>query len=134
VDSDTQVTATVPTGATTGKVSVTGPGGTGTSTGDFTVTVPPIVLSIAPNSAVAGDTVNVSINGENFAAGAQVTITGGQGPAPSTSNVQIQTASTITATLSLKQGGPAGTSAWDVAVTNSDGNSGTLAGGFSITK
>jgi large repetitive protein len=38
VDSDTQITATVPTGATTGKITVTRPHGSGTSSGDFTVT------------------------------------------------------------------------------------------------
>lgn len=38
VDSDTQVTATVPTGAVTGKIAITTPGGTGVSATDFTVT------------------------------------------------------------------------------------------------
>ena len=38
VDSDTQITATVPTGAKTGKIGVATPGGTATSTGTFTVT------------------------------------------------------------------------------------------------
>jgi uncharacterized repeat protein (TIGR03803 family) len=38
VDSDTQVTATVPTGAKTGKIMITTPGGTATSTTSFTVT------------------------------------------------------------------------------------------------
>ena len=37
VDSATQITATVPTGATTGKISVTTPGGTATSSTNFTV-------------------------------------------------------------------------------------------------
>ncbi|HET6181037.1 MAG TPA: choice-of-anchor tandem repeat GloVer-containing protein [Candidatus Sulfotelmatobacter sp.] len=37
VNSDTQVSATVPTGATTGKISVTTQGGTATSTTNFTV-------------------------------------------------------------------------------------------------
>ena len=38
VNSDTQVTATVPTGVKTGKIAITTPGGTATSSGAFTVT------------------------------------------------------------------------------------------------
>src|SRR5262249_2289728 len=37
VTPDSQITAVVPTGAVTGKISVTGPGGTATSAGTFTV-------------------------------------------------------------------------------------------------
>jgi uncharacterized protein (TIGR03437 family) len=38
VDSDTQITATVPTGALTGRIQATTPHGTATSATDFTVT------------------------------------------------------------------------------------------------
>ncbi len=38
VNSDTQITATVPTGAKTGKIAITTPGGKATSSGTFTVT------------------------------------------------------------------------------------------------
>jgi len=38
VNSYTQITATVPTGAKTGKISVTTPGGSATSAATFTVT------------------------------------------------------------------------------------------------
>jgi uncharacterized repeat protein (TIGR03803 family) len=38
VNSDSQITVTVPTGAKTGKIAVTTPGGTATSSGTFTVT------------------------------------------------------------------------------------------------
>jgi hypothetical protein len=37
VNSDTQVTATVPSGAVTGKIAITTPGGTATSSTSFTV-------------------------------------------------------------------------------------------------
>lgn len=40
VDSDTQITVTVPAGATTGRIAVTTPGGTATSATDFTLTTP----------------------------------------------------------------------------------------------
>ena len=61
VDSPTQITATVPTGASTGTISVTTPNGTGTSLGTFTI--PALTLS-APssiNEGVSGSTGTISI-------------------------------------------------------------------------
>ena len=49
VVSDVQITATVPSGASTGPISVTTPGGTGTSSADFTVTLLTI-LTFGPDA------------------------------------------------------------------------------------
>ena len=66
VKSDTQITATVPAGATTGPVSVTAPGGTATSTASFTVTATPpapAISGFSPASGPAGSTVTISGSG-----------------------------------------------------------------------
>jgi flagellar hook assembly protein FlgD len=48
VISNSEIRANVPSGATTGKIAVTTPGGTATSADDFTVTAPPPVVSFTP--------------------------------------------------------------------------------------
>ena len=66
-NSDTSLTARVPTGATTGKISVTTPNGTGTSASNFTVTAvtgKPSISSFTPTSGRRG--ILVTINGNNF--------------------------------------------------------------------
>jgi len=62
VNSDSQITATVPPGATTGPVSVTTPSGTGTSSAPFTVTAQPApaVSGVSPSSGTVGSSVTVS--------------------------------------------------------------------------
>lgn len=66
VDSDSQITATVPTGALSGKITVTTPSGTGTSAADFTVTGTPLQIS----------------NLGNWSTAVQVNAAGGIGPSP----------------------------------------------------
>ena len=63
VDSDTQITAVVPVGATSGPVSVTTPGGTATSSAGFTVTTPDFSLSATPagQTVVAGKSTSYTI-------------------------------------------------------------------------
>jgi len=68
-DSETQITATVPDGATTGKIAVTTPGGSATSAASFTVTLLPAAPSITtlkPASAKRGAL--VTITGTEFGA------------------------------------------------------------------
>jgi hypothetical protein len=62
VNSDTQVTATVPSGASTGPISVTTPAGTGNSSTNFRVT--PKINSFNPTNGPVGT--NVTINGTNL--------------------------------------------------------------------
>jgi hypothetical protein len=61
VSSATQITATVPDGATTGAISVTDAGGTGASSTDFTIRA---ITSFSPTAVAPGT--NVAINGVGF--------------------------------------------------------------------
>jgi hypothetical protein len=76
VFSRTQVTATVPADATTGRIAVTTPGGTGTSATNFTVTpsLPPTLTLFAPTSGVVGST--VTLTGTHFYGASAVTFNG----------------------------------------------------------
>jgi hypothetical protein len=58
------IAAEVPSTATSGKISVTTPGGTGASLSNFTVILPPTISSFSPTSGVAGTV--VTINGANL--------------------------------------------------------------------
>ncbi len=91
------------------------------------------VTGIDPNSMQAGTTIDVTITGSGFEAGADVTFENGSGPTPSASNIVVVDASTITATVTAKSGGPPRDRVWDVRVTNPDGSSGVLVGGFTVT-
>jgi len=74
VSSPTQITATVPSGATSGHIRVTTPGGTAASTGNFTVTAggsSPTISGFSPPSGPVGTL--VTINGTNFTGASSVT-------------------------------------------------------------
>jgi hypothetical protein len=63
VNSPTQITATVPAGATTGPISVITPGGTATSSRPFVVLETPIVTSFSPTSGPVGTVVTITGSG-----------------------------------------------------------------------
>jgi CSLREA domain-containing protein len=72
---DTKLTVTVPnTTSATGKISVTGPGGTGTSAGTLTFLSPPTVTSFSPEDAAFGAT--ITITGSHFTGTKSVKIGG----------------------------------------------------------
>src|SRR4030095_9788253 len=60
VDSATRITATVPAGATTGRVKVTTPAGSATSATDFVVLTTPAITGFTPASGAVGTRVNVT--------------------------------------------------------------------------
>lgn len=64
--SATQITTTVPAGATTGNVIVTAAGGISSTGVAFTVIPPPSITSLTPTSGITGT--SVSIAGSNFGA------------------------------------------------------------------
>ena len=63
VDSDSQITAKVPAGATSGPISVTTTGGTATSGGPFTVTTPEFSINATPaaQTVTAGGSTSYTI-------------------------------------------------------------------------
>ena len=106
VNSATQITATVPVGATTGKISVTTPVSTGISTADFTVG-PPTITSFTPNRGLAGT--SVVITGTNFSGATSVKFNG------TTATFVVNSSTQITATV------PTGATTGPVTVTNAVG-------------
>jgi hypothetical protein len=94
------------------------------------------VVSIAPNTAQAGTTVQVTIAGFGFTQGMSVSFEGGNGPRPVASNVQLLTDTdaldeiTATVTVPKKKGAPSKDPVWDVRVSTG----GVLANGFTVTR
>ena len=106
VDGPTQITATVPTAAITGKITVTTPGGTATSPTDFTVIRPPTVTSFSPASGQVGTL--VTLNGTNLGTATAVTF----------GNVNVTAPITVVSSTSIKVTVPAGALTGRIAVTN----------------
>ena len=78
VNSDTQITVTVPAGSSTGPVGVTTPVSTGFSATNFTVIPAPVISSFTPTRGTAGATVVIS--GFYFTGATAVTFNGTAAP------------------------------------------------------
>jgi hypothetical protein len=117
------ITATVPSGATTGKISVTVNNCiTVQTTSDFTVTAPlPTITTFTPASGPVGTT--VTITGTNFSTTAASNTVAFNG---TTSIVTASTATSITTTV------PAGATTGAITVTVA-GNTATSATNFTVT-
>jgi hypothetical protein len=119
VNSATTITATVPTGATTGPISVTtSAGGTASSAGSFTVTTnPPTISSFTPTSGPVGT--NVTISGADFTGATAVLFNG------TSASYTVSSATTITATV------PAGATSGPISVITSGGMASSV-GSFTV--
>ena len=111
VASATSLTATVPTGATTGLISVTNADGTATSATTFTVSVAggpaPTVTSFSPTAAPIGGA--VTITGTNFTGATAVTFNG------TAATFTVNSATSISTTV------PVGATTGRIRVTNAGG-------------
>ena len=115
VNSDTEITATVPSGNTAGLLVVKNAGGQGTAATVFNV---PSVSSFTPTSAKAGAT--VTITGTAFTNATAVTFNG------ISAKFSVKSDTSITATV------PSGSATGKIAVTNS-GGTGTSSGTFTVS-
>src|SRR6202007_1587708 len=113
VGSATTITATVPTGATSGPISVTTAGGTASSTASFTVINPPTISSFTPASGPAGT--SVTISGTNFTGATAVLFNG------TSASFTVNSATAITATV------PSGATTGTISVTPPAGPSSSAA-------
>ena len=118
----TSITTTVPTGATTGLITVTVGGNTATSATNFTVTTPlPTIVSFAPASGPVGT--SVVITGTNFSTTSANNMVRFNG---TTALATASTATSITTTV------PTGATTGLITVTVG-GNTATSATNFTVT-
>ncbi len=85
-----------------------------------------VITAIDPDLVSRGSVTEVTITGSGFAAGMEVTFEGASGPRPKATDVTVVDG-TITANVTVKAGGPAGTRTWDLRV-----GFDVLLGGFTV--
>jgi len=118
VNSGTQITVTVPAGATSGRITVTTPAGTATSPDVFNVTVQPSIASFTPGTGGVGT--SVIINGANLTGATAVRFNGVNATA-----FTVDSAIRITATV------PASASTGPISVVTPNGTA-TSATSFTV--
>jgi uncharacterized delta-60 repeat protein len=116
--SNAQVRATVPSGATTGPISLTTPGGTSTSSSNFTFVPAPVVGSFSPLSGGYGTVVTIS--GNNLGGATLVKF-----------HNFSQSAITHVSAFQIKAAVPAGATSGPITLTTPGGSS-TSAGSFTV--
>jgi hypothetical protein len=120
IDCTSGGTSVSPTATTTYTLTASGPGGDASRSASVTVSAAtPGLTSVSPNSGDRGATVNVTLAGSHFVAGATtVTVSGGN---VTVSNVTVSSAASLTASFAL--GGTATLGARNVTVSTAGGTS-----------
>ena len=128
---NSNITVTMPSGATTGPLAVYDWDGAPSNQVSFTVTgttSAPQVTSITPSSGLRGGVVSIdNLAGSGFQAGATVRLEGDA--TLNATNINVVSQVRITCTIDITTA-PLGT--YDVVVHNPDGSEGRLAGGFTV--
>ncbi len=121
VASDTMITTTVPSGATSGTIAVDAPSGGTTSAQNFIVAAAgmPTITSFSPTSGTSG--ISVTIYGVNFGCTTSVSFNG------VSASFTVNSASQITATV------PSGATTGPITITTS-GGTGSSGGNFTVAK
>ncbi|HYM81864.1 MAG TPA: IPT/TIG domain-containing protein, partial [Candidatus Limnocylindria bacterium] len=117
IDSDAQIRATVPAGATTGPISVTNPIGTFTSGPSFTVLPPPAITFFTPVTGPVG--AEVTVHGLRFTGASSVKFNG------------VAATFTVDSDTLLRATVPVAASSGPISVTSSTGT-GTSAASFTV--
>ena len=136
VNSDTQITAVVPTGATTGKITVTTSNGTATSAANFTVTPPaPTITGFNPTSGAPATP--VTLTGANFTGASSVQFNGVAASFTVVNAGQISTTVPAAATsgkITVTTAGGTATSAADFTVNTSSATLDLTIDGLYVTQ
>jgi len=120
VNTATQITVTIPAGATTGKISVETAAGAGMSAGNFIVAAAPTIASFTPTGSVVGAT--ITITGTNFVNVSSVKFNGTE---VGLANIAVTSTTQLTAKV------PAGATSGTISATTPSGT-GTSAGSFTV--
>ena len=132
VTNSTTITAATPAGTGMQSVVVTNPDTQSSNTNiTFTYAAAPIVTAITPSSGLNSGSLNITnLEGTGFLTGATVQLQKSGQTSISGSSVSVVSPTQITCTFNLSG---AGTGTWNVVVTNTDTQFGTLTNGFTVT-
>lgn len=123
VNSDTQITTTVPVGAPTGTITIIKPTGSVTSVDNFTVVLAPSITEFSPASGPIG--ASITISGNNLTGTTNVTFNGVTAAFIVNSAVQITAtvpAGATSGVIAVRKPGGMATSAASFAIIGSPGN------------